>query len=550
MKRIGKKLAGIICLILSLMSIYPLSVIAAAMELSIENSRVEEGEIHIYVNDSFAKAEYVPSMENFQITLGGKEIPCTDLKYFSDTDEAVSYIYLVDVSGSINETKLQNMKDFLKAVTRQIREQDQVCLVTFANNLSVGGFTNDRSEIERQVDGITGLIEDTNLYQGIVECLKMLDSREDSASRKALLILSDGEEVQPTGITKDEVIACLKETRIPVYTAAMLDAPWLSEQQESAKILGSFARESVGGVHTAFGLEEVSLEEGAARISDSIGGGMILSGNLSEYQPGSGQAYLQVTLKVDGKGKASDGYMVSEHELGIKEKIEEEDQEETEAEDKTEADTQPDTEEELPLETEMPEEENNIYLLPFIMGVVFALGCLVFVLLRRKNSKVKKMDIPEADLVNEGTEKPRGGENQEEQGAIESDSGKEDDMKLDSQGDQSLGKDQLESGNENIPSVVIYMTKIGLSEEKTFEIHIHGETTLGRQNEEADYAFPEDLHMSGVHCSLICYDGKIILQDKSSRNGTWVNGIPVTQPYVLKQDDVLHIGKTDFRVYW
>lgn len=528
----GKKFISVIYLALGVMFIYPSSVYAAAVEISIENCRAEDEELFVYVNDSFSRSEQELGQENFQITLGDQEIPCTGLKYFSDTDEPTSYIYLVDVSGSINGVKLQNMKDFLKAVTRQLRDQDEVCLVTFANHLAVGGFTKDHSEIERQIDGIAGLIEDTNLYQGIVECLKMLDSREDSAARKALVILSDGEEVQPMGITKDEVITCLRDTRIPVYTAAMLDAPWLSEQQESAKILGSFARESEGGVHTAFGLEEISLEEGASRIAASIGEGMILSGDLSEYQPGNGQAYLQVSLRADGKGKASDGYMVSEHELGIKVDAKEEPAEETEIEDEagTEAESEkreePEIEDAAGTESEADmEEETGIFPLLPVIAAALVLVCIIFVLIRRKH---KKMEAP-ADLT----------ENEKSEELLEKVPEKSEGTAA------SSGKEK-----DNIPSAVIYLTKIGLSEEKTYTLHIQGEKTLGRQSREADYAFPEDSHMSGVHCSLICYDGKIILQDKGSRNGTWINGIPVTQPYALKCDDVLHIGKTDFRIHW
>ncbi len=548
----GKKFISVICLVLGVILIDSSPVYAAEAEISIENCRIEDGELLIYVNDSFSRSEQELGREDFQITFGDQEIPCTGLKYFSDTDEPVSYIYLVDVSGSINEIKLQNMKDFLKAVTRKLRDQDEICLVTFANHLAVGGFTKDHSEIERQIDGITGLIEDTNLYQGIVECLKMLDSREACVARKALVILSDGEEVQPMGITKDEVLSCLKDTRIPVYTVAMLDAPWLSEQQESAKTLGSFARESEGGVHTAFGLEEISLEEGASRITSSIGEGMILFGDLSEYQPGNGQAYLQVALKVDGKGKVSDGYMVSEHELGVKAEPEEQ-AEETEmgdeagAEAESESQEEPGTEEAVGTESEVKtdtEEQTGIFpLLPVITAALF-FGCLIFVLVRHKN---KKMEVL-ADLTeNEKSEAPieHVPEKSEKTAAV---SGEEESMDLSIQEVQPLRDTRTEK--ENIPSAVIYMTKIGLSEEKTYTLYIQGETTLGRQSLEADYAFPEDSHMSGVHCSLICYDGKIILQDKGSRNGTWINGIPVTQPYALKCDDVLHIGKTDFRVHW
>lgn len=555
-KRIIKRISAA-CMALGIVLFYPLYVYAAAVEISIENCRAEDGMLLVYTNDSLSRSEQELDQKNFQITLGDQEIPCLGVKYHSDTDEPVSYIYLVDVSGSMNEVKLQNMKEFLKAVTRQLREQDEICLVTFADNLAIGGFTKDHSEIERQIDGIAGLGENTNLYQGIVECLQMLEAR-DSTARKALVILSDGEEVQPTGITKDEVISCVKDTRIPVYTAAMVDDPGQFEQQESAKILGSFARESAGGVHIAFGLEDISFEEGASRITSSIGGGMIISGDLSEYRPGNGQAYLQVILNTEGKGKAKDGYMISEHELGLKAEAEEEKTEEAAAADETESKAGTDGQEGTELEEGSvpkpapnpdPDKEKKTdtsSLLPLI-AVALVFGGLLFVLMKKIKDKNRKTDVPKDLASDEKLEAPLNDKAFDRE--TNEVSGKEA-VDLPIQEERPFRGSHSEHQDENGPQSVIYLTKIGLSEEKTYKLHIQGETTLGRQNGEAHYAFPEDPHMSGVHCSLICYDGKIILQDKGSRNGTWINGVPVTQPYALKCDDVLHIGKTDFRVHW
>ena len=56
--------------------------------------------------------------------------------------------------------------------------------------------------------------------------------------------------------------------------------------------------------------------------------------------------------------------------------------------------------------------------------------------------------------------------------------------------------------------------------------------------------------MSGVHCALTYFDDHVILWDKGSMNGTQVNGIPITAPYALRCDDIIHIGNTEFRIHW
>ena len=94
------------------------------------------------------------------------------------------------------------------------------------------------------------------------------------------------------------------------------------------------------------------------------------------------------------------------------------------------------------------------------------------------------------------------------------------------------------------------MTKVSMGEDTTYEIMVKGETKLGRSPEKADYAYPEDRHMSGVHCALTCFDGKLFIYDLGSTNGTQVNGVPITKPYILNCDDIIHIGSSEFRVHW
>lgn len=519
MRKGKKKLAGGICLVLALLLLYPASAFGAKpLEVSVENIRAESGKLFIYMNASTERKEHTFTPENFKITLGGTEIPCEEALYFSDTEEAVSYIYLVDVSGSIHEDKLQKMKDFLKAEAGTLRKQDRACLITFGDSLSEGEFTGDKEKLMGQIDGISSSGEDTNLYQGMVDSLKILDSAGQTASRRVLIVLSDGEDDQAAGITREEVTDCLEKIRIPVYTAAMLDDNPSKEQQEFAKILGSFARQSAGGLHTAFGVEDISIEEGAARIEKSIGDGLILQGDLSEYRPGNGQAYLQVTLDVEGMGKASDGYMAAEHELGL--------EGETEKETQTESQTQkekPKETETAASETERKQEEGNMAPVWIIAIAAIAAAGGAAVLAVKKRGRKKEEEQIDKKIPKEGLP--------EQEAAAEEKP----------EAEQAAGEPEEEA--------VVYLTKVGPTEEITYEIRIRGEASLGRESEKADYAFPEDGHMSGVHCVLAYFDGKIILQDRGSKNGTWVNGVPVSQPYVLNCDDIIHMGKTDFRIH-
>lgn len=692
--RRGMGIRGAVCACLALavclaMLSQPLWTLAAqALELHVENGSMEDGRLKIYVNTNIGRAEGTLKPENFNITLRDTVLPCSDAAYFSDTAEPVSYIFLVDVSGSISSEKLGQMKDYLKLVTGHLKAEDKVCLITLGNTLSVGEFTSGQTAIEEQIDGIKGLSDDTNLYYGIAESLKLLRSGGDS-NKRVLLVLSDGEDEQAAGITREEVNKLLEETRIPVYTVAMLGNKPGTKSQEFAKILGSFARLSAGGIHTAFGVEDISMEKSADRMAASISDSMVLYADTSGYDVGTGQAYLEVTLQVDGRGSVSDGYSISEQMLaaggenagngsgdgkaagdgkengdgsgaasGDGEAAGDGSGAVGDAGDANAADGgagdgtgaagsaagagsgdgmssgdpsgADGTEEGFGLTTKVAGLALWIWIA--IGAVVIIIIIIVIVAVSRKKSRKKKaaaqlaeqaengrldMGIADASMAAMGddkgasyddavTEIPGDDDADEDDSEDEDDSVDDDDaVNIDAENEDKTGDGAKEDDSEDADEVgdavqghpdevhgadvsgveaagmagaagsagiggaggagiggagaaaqaqesyvVVYMTKIGMSEEHTYEIRIRGEVTLGRSPQRADYAFPEDAHMSSVHCALTYFDDRVILWDKGSMNGTQVNGVPITAPYALKCDDIIRIGNTELRVHW
>jgi len=65
----------------------------------------------------------------------------------------------------------------------------------------------------------------------------------------------------------------------------------------------------------------------------------------------------------------------------------------------------------------------------------------------------------------------------------------------------------------------------------------------------------EDAHLrpasdmvSRKHCSIKVADGKVIVSDMGSRNGSFVNGEQLTQPHVAKSGDKIRIGRLQFEL--
>ncbi len=54
--------------------------------------------------------------------------------------------------------------------------------------------------------------------------------------------------------------------------------------------------------------------------------------------------------------------------------------------------------------------------------------------------------------------------------------------------------------------------------------------------------------ISRRHCALRINNGKLIIEDLGSRNGTYVNGEKLTGPHVAKSGDLLRVGRLQFNV--
>ncbi len=57
-----------------------------------------------------------------------------------------------------------------------------------------------------------------------------------------------------------------------------------------------------------------------------------------------------------------------------------------------------------------------------------------------------------------------------------------------------------------------------------------------------------DTFASSEHAMVTLRDGQWWLEDRQSRNGTTLNDLPVTQPVVITQGDVIGIGTVRFHV--
>ena len=83
-------------------------------------------------------------------------------------------------------------------------------------------------------------------------------------------------------------------------------------------------------------------------------------------------------------------------------------------------------------------------------------------------------------------------------------------------------------------------------DEGTVQVLDSAAITVGR-GPQNDLPIPEDEYASAEHARLEPRRDGIWLEDTGSTNGTYVNGVRVSEPRRLVPGDVVRVGETDFR---
>jgi len=497
-----------------------------ALEFHMEGVVAEPGVLRVYCNTN---AEVVPNAGQFSATLGNTQLSVQDVTVFSDADEGTTFLFLVDVSGSIRAAHFQAIKDIITMICEGLSGKDNISIFAFGTEAYSQPFVSDPADIQDQfdfLDSIDRSVEYTNLYEGVFTSLSVLNTHADVHDKKVLIIFSDGHEYVFHGITIDEAEIRIRDNRVPIYTVATLGRNPPARYVESAKILGSFARLSAGGRHYIHNLDRTVSEEIVADITESIQNSLIVSVGLDGFQSDGEDLMLRLDLDLPGIGRAGDGYPISTVGLSMPEP------------------TLPPTPAPVPTPTpvptpapapatppvpeQSPEPENEKSFFQentalFIIGggvLLLAIGFVIFMIKRKKPDEVPvtpPTPVPMAPMpVTTGP-------------AI---------------------RPVPPAPPPGKPRISLRLTKIGLVEEQVFRTEFAGELVIGRDPGKSTLPFVSDDMLSGRHCSISYEPEGIVLRDLGSTNKTYVNGVPVMDRYILENDDVLLIGSMELRVNW
>jgi hypothetical protein len=91
------------------------------------------------------------------------------------------------------------------------------------------------------------------------------------------------------------------------------------------------------------------------------------------------------------------------------------------------------------------------------------------------------------------------------------------------------------------------LTPLGTNDLPAEEAIFEDDVTVGRSPDCKVYIY-NDTQVSSAHCTLSPREGRILVQDEGSRNGTRVNGVPIEGFMHAEPDSILGVGRTELRM--
>jgi hypothetical protein len=319
--------------------------------------------------------------------------------------------------------------------------------------------------------------------------------------------LSDGEDDFPGGMTREEVLASMKEDRIPLYAIGFSQKG--QKGDGNLKKLGEFARISGGEFFEGNGADISKLYDS---IQEKILKSFIVKLDVSKAAADGKTSRLQLTLTSNGK-TITDGLDIRVMSQAAN----------------------------LP-----PPWYNKIPKWGYAVagGVLLLIILLIGVSISKKRARTaEEKQKAEADA------KKRAKAEQDSAIKRAADEGAKRALEEKKKQEQEeKDKEPLTVKKAAPPGLKIKLSVLGSGgAQRDYALSLSSKATIGRGTE-SDLTITDDEEISKRHCELAMEGGYVLISDLNSTNGTFINGVPVKSGHRLKSGDIVMVGRTEMRV--
>lgn len=468
------------------------SEIDSGLKIKFRQAVTDENKIKAYV-----RGEGTADGASYQIG----NIPVSSLETYGIVEDRnpARTLVMLDNSRSMPESSHEQIKELLNSVLNAHMEKEVFRLATFSDKIDYMSdtYTSDYTALKNMVNSIDYYDQETYLTDVLYDVIDDLN-KDAYMGYTRLIIISDGVDNKPLGVTREELNLKLRDTPYPIYTVGVFTGN-NNDQLENMFALSRIT----GSEYCVFGENAVNEIVSAFSKDSSI---TVFEALIPEEAKVGGKQGSKLIL-TDGSQVVFDVNLPFYVQKG----------------------TQPEPEAALPTaepETEPSKEKAGWQPGILIIGgiaVVITAAIILAILLMRKREKAKGI-YPLA----------------------------EEDVNAEIQGDTFIIGEELKLGV--LPSAgetgKKMRYKVTLTDKNdiscSFQCELRNSISIGRSA--GNDIVLNATNISKKHCMITNKNGRLFIQDLNSTNGTAVNGERIHFDTEIFSGSIIQIGKSELLV--
>ena len=171
-------------------------------------------------------------------------------KPFSESGEGLAVVMVLDTSGSMKGEPIAAQNAAASSFIQGLDENDRVAVFTFGNEVGVvqEEFVAPSAALWERVEALVPdeqrVAKGTKLYDATHRAIKAVKEATKLPSRRAVVVISDGEDIG-SALTADDCIAAAEKANCPIYSIGYARKGRLSRLSERANNLNNLERLSL-----------------------------------------------------------------------------------------------------------------------------------------------------------------------------------------------------------------------------------------------------------------------------------------------------------------
>jgi tight adherence protein B len=161
-----------------------------------------------------------PDPALLQVTANGEAVSNLEVRSLGESSVPVRIALVIDSSGSMAGAPLEAAKAAAQAFVEQKRAEDQIALITFADEVLVAsGFSASGTELSARIASIEAVGE-TAFNDAVVKAVELFETSSSDGFIQNAIVLTDGDDTASQA-TIDQAVAAIGESEIKFFGVAL-----------------------------------------------------------------------------------------------------------------------------------------------------------------------------------------------------------------------------------------------------------------------------------------------------------------------------------------